>query len=255
MTKVTPYLFEERPLLRELNHRINNEFAALINTISLAAARSPHREVKVALNEATEALHAYAAVHRALRMPTPGAQVDAAGYLRELCDSMSRSKLEHLEIALVLVCSPVTLASERCWHLGMIVYELVTNAARHAFGGGVGKVRVELSCADGDVRCVVTDNGSASPAVGRGQGLEIVSHLADDLGGTVQHRFQANGSTSILVLPLVTPGPRPGGRIGDVIAKASAYSPCRVSQLLTGTPGALGSIASRTLDLPPSVGG
>jgi two-component sensor histidine kinase len=227
MTKVTPYPFEERPLLRELNHRINNEFAAIINTISLAAARSPDREVKVALNEATEILHSYAAVHRALRMPTSGAQVDAAGYLRELCDSMGRSKLEHMEIELALVCSPVTLASERCWHLGMIVYELVTNAARHAFGGGAGKVLVELSCPDGDVRCIVTDNGSASPNIGGGQGLEIVSHLANDLGGTVQHRFQANGSTSILVFPLVTPGPRPVERIGAVIAKASVYSPCR----------------------------
>jgi len=227
MTKVTPYPFEERPLLRELNHRINNEFAAIINTISLAAARSPHREVKVALNEATEILHSYAAVHRALRMPTPGAQVDATGYLRELCDSMSRSKLEQMGIALVLVCPPVTLASERCWHLGLIVYELVTNAARHAFGGRAGKVCVELSCTDGDVRCVVTDDGSASPNIGGGQGLSIVGYLSSDLGGTVQHRFQANGSTSTLVFPLVTPGPRPRGRINDVIAKASAYPPGR----------------------------
>jgi two-component sensor histidine kinase len=227
MTKTNPYPFQERSLLRELNHRINNEFAAVINAISLAASRSPHREVKIALNEATEILHSYSAVHRALKMPKPGAQVDAARYLRELCDSMSRSKLEHLEITLVLVCSRLTLASERCWHLGLIVYELVTNAVRHAFGGGAGDVRVEISCPDGDVQCVVTDNGSASSAVGGGQGLEIVSHLADHLGGTVQHRFQPNGSTSILVFPLVIPDSRPDGRIGDVIAKASAYPPRR----------------------------
>jgi two-component sensor histidine kinase len=222
--------------LRELNHRINNELAAIINTISLAAARSSHREVKVALNEATEILHSYAAVHHALRMPKPATQVDAAGYLRELCDAMSRPKLDHLGIALVLVCAPMTLASEQSWHLGMIVYELVTNAARHAFGGRAGTVHVELACTNGDVQCVVTDNGSASPNIGGGQGLKIVSHLADDLGGTVQHRVQPNGSTSILVFPLITPGAQPGGRIGGVAVRASPYPPRRAQPTAQNEP-------------------
>jgi two-component sensor histidine kinase len=59
----------ERMLLHELNHRTNNEFAAAISAVSLAARRSNNDEVKAALSEVVELLHQYADVHHALQMP------------------------------------------------------------------------------------------------------------------------------------------------------------------------------------------
>ena len=49
---------EERLLLGELAHRVNNDFAAVIGILSVAAARSPSEEVKVALAAVEERLHA-----------------------------------------------------------------------------------------------------------------------------------------------------------------------------------------------------
>jgi two-component sensor histidine kinase len=188
-------------LLRELAHRVNNEFTSIINTISRAAARSPHPDVKVALNEAMEMLHSYADVHRALKMPRPDTRVDAAEYLHHLCAVMSRSKLKQMGIDLVFDSPPLTLDSQRSWYLGLIVYELVTNAARHAFAGRGGTIRVELQCTHELVECKVTDNGSGLSDFHRGQGLSIVAHLANGLGGTVQHQFEPNGSKSVLIFP------------------------------------------------------
>jgi AraC-like DNA-binding protein len=48
----------EDRVLRELTHRVNNDFAAAIGILSLAAARSPSKEVKVALAAVEERLHA-----------------------------------------------------------------------------------------------------------------------------------------------------------------------------------------------------
>ena len=48
---------QEHVLLHELNHRINNEFAAAISVVSLAAARSGNDEVKAALSGVAELLH------------------------------------------------------------------------------------------------------------------------------------------------------------------------------------------------------
>ena len=59
----------EQILLYELNHRINNEFAAAISVVSLAATRSANNEAKAALAAAAELLHHYASVHRALQVP------------------------------------------------------------------------------------------------------------------------------------------------------------------------------------------
>jgi two-component sensor histidine kinase len=172
-------------LLGELAHRVNNEFTSIINTISRAAARSPNPEVKAALNDATEMLH-----------------MDAAEYLHRLCAVMRRSKLEQMGIGLVLNSVPLTLGSERSWYLGLIVYELVTNAARHSFAGRGGEVRISLQRTDEFVECKVEDNGSDSSSFRRGQGLTIVARLANDLGGIVRHQSKPIGWMSILVFPL-----------------------------------------------------
>jgi two-component sensor histidine kinase len=205
MRVMTEFVFspsDDHLLLRELAHRVNNEFTSIINTISRAAARSPNPEVTAALNEATEMLHNYVDVHRALKMPKPDTQMDAAEYLHRLCAVMRRSKLEQMGIGLVLNSAPLTLGSERSWYLGLIVYELVTNAVRHSFAGRGGEIRVALQCTDGFVECKVEDDGSGSSSFRRGQGLTIVARLANELGGSVRHQSEPNGWMSILVFPL-----------------------------------------------------
>ena len=188
--------------MRELTHRINNEFTSAINVISLAAARSRSSEVKAALNDVSERLHHYADVHRTLQMPEHHTCIDAALYLRQLCLSISRSKLESNNIKLVLAARPLSMPSDRCWRLGMIVYELVTNAARHAFNGAEGEIWVELGPAGDFVECRVSDSGITSHNVQRGDGLYIVQELVKGLDGRLEQIFGSQGSTSIVVFPV-----------------------------------------------------
>ena len=192
---------DERLLLNELNHRIKNEFASAIATVSLAAVRSGNTDVKTALRAMAERLHHYAAVHQALQMPDPGPLVNSAAYLRKLCLAISRSKLADMEIQLVLAASPVRLDAQRCWRLGMIVHELITNAARHAFGCGAGKIRVELTHAGGFVECNVLDNGSAAECHRPGHGLTIIRELVEVMDGRFEQTFGSCGSTSRLIFP------------------------------------------------------
>jgi two-component sensor histidine kinase len=203
MTEVAlkPEINLEHILLHELIHRINNEFSSLIGSVSRTAARSVNHDVKVALAHIIELLSHYAELHRALQMPENDTHIDAASYLENLCLSISRSKLDGLKIGLVLTASPLRLPTERCWRLGMIVFELVTNAARHAFGNGNGQVRVELSRAGKLVECRVVDNGSAPTSVRRGRGLKIVDELVKGLDGRLDQRFGPRGSFSILTFP------------------------------------------------------
>ena len=70
---------------------------------------------------------------------------------------MSRSTLDRLEFHLVIAADTLPLESDRCWQLGLIVHELVTNAARHAcFENGDGEIRVELrrSGAVRELQCI-----------------------------------------------------------------------------------------------------
>jgi two-component sensor histidine kinase len=91
--------------------------------------------------------------------------------------------------------------SERCWRLGLIVSELITNAERHAFRNGGGLIRVELLPSLSFVECRVTDNGTGEANTCPGHGLKIVEALAKSLGGTIDQRFGPRGATAVLIFP------------------------------------------------------
>jgi two-component sensor histidine kinase len=192
---------EELLLLHEVNHRILNEFTFIMGVVSVIARRSHNEEVKTALARVTKFVQPLVDVHRALEIPEHDARTDAAAYLRSLCLSISRSKLDHLKTRLVLAAAPLQLQSNDCCRLGMIVYELITNAAKHAFPNGGGEIRVELFRAGAFVECRVLDDGSAATTIQPGRGLKLVRELAKTLAGNVEHEFGTAGSRSILIFP------------------------------------------------------
>ena len=189
-------------LVRELGHRLNNEYTALIGLTSRIASRSSGGEAKAALSEVINLLRNYAGVHRALQMPTSSTVIDASNYIRTLCQSMQRARLDQRGIDLVLAESPLQLHSEQCWKLGMILSELIINSERHAFGDRGGTIRIELSSFGPFARCSFMDNGSSKHSSTPGQGLKIIDELVSGLNGEIVHRFGAEGATSILIFPI-----------------------------------------------------
>src|SRR5258705_4702517 len=176
---------QPRMLLREFSLRTNNEFASAIGVISIAAASSANNEAKVALAAVQDRLQNYALVHHALQMPEDVSCIDAAAYLRQLCWAISRSKLERKGIELRFVERTFRMNSERCWRLGLIVSELITNAERHAFRNGGGPIRAELLPSLSFVECRLTDNGTAGANARPGHGPKILESLAKSPGGPV----------------------------------------------------------------------
>jgi two-component sensor histidine kinase len=95
------------------------------------------------------------------------------------------------------------MSSKRCWLLGMIVAELITNAVRHAFDEEGGTIRIECRASGEFVECRVSDNGSASTAhVRPGSGLRIIEALAQKLDADFQFNFGEDGSESVLIVPI-----------------------------------------------------
>jgi two-component sensor histidine kinase len=192
---------DSRLLLREFSHRINNEFASAIGRISIAEARCADVEAKATLSIVRDQLQNYAQVHHALRMPEHTICIDAAAYIRLLCRAISRSKLEGKGVELQLVERSFQMSSERCWRLGLIVSELITNADRHAFRDRGGLIHIELLPSTSFVECRVTNNGAGGDNAVPGHGLCIVKSLAESLGGTIEQYFGPKGSTAVLCFP------------------------------------------------------
>jgi two-component sensor histidine kinase len=191
--------------VQEMTHRINNQLTSAISFVSQTAARSCNCDVKVALAGVIEHLLDCARVYGALQMPTVNRSIDASQYVRDLCGAISRATLQHKGIDLVLAAQPLQLSSLRCWMLGMIIAELITNACRHAFADNGGTIKVELERRGCRVECRVADDGSAKENIQPGQGLTIIQHLATGLNGEISQRFGESGSIAIVSVPLIEP--------------------------------------------------
>ena len=186
----------DRLLLDELTHRVNNEISAAVGLIAVAARRAIGYEAENVLLRLQRQLLDFARVLHALRAPNVRTAMDVSSYVRELCDAISDSRLGSGGIGLELALDPVQLDSDRCWRLGLILSELVSNCAKHAFAGRFGEIRIELAMHGSIIRCVVSDNGGAVAPVSRGRGLNIVEALVCDLEGRLHQYFGPSGSVS-----------------------------------------------------------
>jgi two-component sensor histidine kinase len=187
--------------VEEISHRVINEYARAIATLSLASSRSRDPETKVSLAHAIDRLHASAATHRSLQAPLSIGKQDLADHLEGVCGSLCLCMLAEKNITLTLNPQPIVLEPTVCWTVGLIVAELVSNSVRHGVSDG-GAIRVQIASRSQEVICIVSDNGGCGTDPAPGRGRTVVQGLAAMLGGSVQWRFAAHGVAATLAFPL-----------------------------------------------------
>jgi two-component sensor histidine kinase len=193
--------------LREMDHRTKNNFQIVTSLLTLQAGRSRSAEVKEALREATERLKAIAAVYSALAPSSQGlATVRLQDQLQEICDQIRRGILPE-DIELETELEPMLVPHETGIALGIVVNELVTNACKHAFGDGGGKIQVR-AVREGDkaARVEVADNGRgfapAAPGSRKGLGTRLVAAFVTRAGGSSEVRSTPQGTVHLIRVPL-----------------------------------------------------
>lgn len=179
-------------LVEEITHRVINEYAEAISTLALAARAAPDARSEVTLRSAASQLQAHAEAHRALQAPADGL-TDLGDYVARLCASLSRAQLAANGVRLVVSADEIWLDANRCWRVGLIVAELIRNAAKHGFSGGPGAILVEIARTAGHISCQVCDDGRGASAAAAGRGRRLVQALAAELGGTVDWSFTPSG--------------------------------------------------------------
>ncbi len=188
-------------LVEEINHRVVNDYAEAIAILSRAAARGPGA-AGLALTQAADRLRAQAEAHRALMTPFFDGPMDLGLYVGRLCASLSEASLGERGIRLTLETDEIWLDAAQCWRVGLIVSELIRNAVRHGLSGRAGSIGVSLTERGDRVRCIVSDNGCATPDPPEGRGRRLVRTLVTELEGVVDWWFTASGSFAGLEFPI-----------------------------------------------------
>jgi two-component sensor histidine kinase len=159
-----------------------------------------------ALADVTIRLRTAAVTYQALRPPQVGHVCELDQELKTLCESISNSILSSRGIALTLASDSVSICAYRYWQISLVIFELVTNAARHAFGlEKDGSIKVIARVCDGNLQCAVIDDGVCEGVASPGRGTTIVNALITDLGGTISRNHSKAGSMIAVCVPLDDP--------------------------------------------------
>lgn len=207
---------EEKALLfRELDHRIRNNLAALISLLHLSEEKT-EGSASETLREMAGRVERLADVHNLLT--ERGSQpVD----VRELAELVGRNVLEALpdavKIRWTVTGQSALLPPSRVTALALVLNELFTNCAKHAFlGRETGAVTILVGREGNEVELIVRDDGvgfdrERGPA---GLGLSIVQALVtQNLRGSVAFVRPGDGGAAVHIRFPQQEGSPAGGAI------------------------------------------
>jgi len=191
-------------LLREMQHRVKNNFQLILSSISLQKRRYDGPEVLRALDHVANRINAISLAHDQLAPRHEGQIVRLSDYIRALCGAI-RQQVDNIEID--VECDELELGIDRALPVGLILNEAAMNSIKHAFGPDGGRIKVRLvgGIGYGEGRLTVSDNGGGiQKANKRGSGLKLIASLAKHIGGTIDQESAKTGTTIALTFPLMT---------------------------------------------------
>ena len=203
--KLKEALEHQQVLVKEINHRVKNSLQLVSSMLNLQAGADPVLAER--LQDASSRIAAIARAHDRLYRSPQIEKIDLCGYLSDICRDLTEVT-PHCEV----VCdAPETLfmGTDRAIRVALIITELVTNAAKHAYPDGQsGRIVISLVRGDRDTaRVTITDSGVGLPRdfdldKGGGLGMRLTTALAQQTDAVIRANRLASGTEFVIDVPL-----------------------------------------------------
>lgn len=193
-----------RLALRELDHRTKNNLQIIQSLLYLKAQRAVEAETTRELGAAGVRIGLIATMNASMAQNSKDlSHVALKSYLTSVCEQLEEAICpDGVELSHNLEDAEVD--SQKALYLGLIVNELVTNAIKHAFPDGKGRIEVGLTQQSGKLILNIADNGCGkqkAPTQARpGLGTKLIQMTAGRIGATVKE-VQGDGTRYCIELP------------------------------------------------------
>jgi two-component sensor histidine kinase len=196
-------------LLSEFMHRLMNDLSSVSFMAAYRARQAETEEAKAALYDLGERIRSLGRIYTRLQLHGEiDRKVEIKSYIEDLCNDFYIIHFSKRPIILKTQVDETDIALDRAVIIGIVLNELLTNAAKYAFSDDVGgNVVVRLRDAPGDVDQLmleVEDNGvgpgDAAPK-GSGLGQKLIHTMAAQLKGAFTLERRGGLTVAAMVFP------------------------------------------------------
>ncbi|HET7413908.1 MAG TPA: histidine kinase dimerization/phosphoacceptor domain -containing protein [Pararhizobium sp.] len=147
-------------LMRELHHRTKNNLALIVSLATLQARKVKSEEARQVLETLAQRVRAFSSAHSYLHRAEDVTRIDLKDHLDQLIGMLAKA-FDEENISIVSQIENVKIDANHALELGLIVNELITNAAKHAIPGSGGRsvIRISVATRGERLRLTVADNG------------------------------------------------------------------------------------------------
>lgn len=202
--RIRKNLVEKETMLKEIHHRVKNNFQLMQSILALQAASIEDERAKLPLIDSENRILSMAFVHERLYESPDLGSVDATAYIRDLVGSVQANYEEILSGFEVSIHGErLNLPLDVVLPCGLIVNELVSNSIKHAFPPKLWSGEPEIDISIGTMGSgwgfiEVSDNGiGADEERLRGSpksiGLLLIRTLVDQVRGRLELRGRKRG--------------------------------------------------------------
>lgn len=193
-------------LAAELAHRIKNSLQIITSFASFEIRRAA--EPCVDGYRAMQArIGAVAELYDVISRSASLGPVPIQPYLAGIAASLHSSLIgESVDVEIQVDAEPLLIDPDKAVSVGLIVNELATNAVKHAFPKGGGRIVLTFERRDDEVALIISDDGGGhdearDSGVRSGLGSRFVEAFVHQLGATLARTTGPTGTTITVRLP------------------------------------------------------
>jgi len=191
-------LREKEAMLREIHHRVRNNFQVVISLLRMQARATGDQAFRAMAIDCEQRIMALAFIHEDLYTSHDLGSIHCQSYFKRISKQLLRAYYQN-NVDIHIDAHDMSLSINEAIPCGQIFHELISNALKYAFPNArKGIVRMSMAQTAGNIEWTIEDDGVGLPAGfdfhthGR-MGLELVTLLTEQLGGSIE--LVRNGGT------------------------------------------------------------
>jgi len=193
--KVNQLLKEKEVLLKEVYHRVKNNFHMVVSLLWIKHESKQEEDNDDSLLELINRIKSMSLIHQYLLESDDFSEISSNKYIKQIIDEIENS-YGRQNIQVTYLIDDFSLSANQALSLGVVINELLTNAVKYREKEHVCKVKLICKQETQNVKLSIQDNGKGFnlKAKKRGFGLNLIKQFSKKLNVTISEFTFNNGT-------------------------------------------------------------